>query len=201
MSENNPKMTMFANQAMIVATAVAGKFASKEFGVEVKRKLRIDEPEGMSTDGGRKARQPLTLVPISGQAPALVAGWLDVALSEAELRPYGVIANKYQARYGMPPDITKEDYTRFLSELYQTLKSLGLKSINNLPDEPLTAVVPLKVVAAPAPPRTTNSGRSNAALPVMSANKPAAKDNKQTLMIVGAVAAVLAGLVILLLAL
>lgn len=163
MADANPnqKMTMFANRAVITATAISTKFADRQFGTAVKRKLRVDEPEGPSTGGGKKARQPLSLIPIQGSSPALVCGWIDVVTNEAELRSYGALATRYFARHNLMPDIAEPEYNKFIEELRGTLGAVGITKVEMAHEEP-PAAGPTAAAAGGA--ATTAGGSKNTAM-------------------------------------
>ena len=162
MADANPnqKMTMFANRAVITATAISSAFANRTFGTAVKRKLRVDEPEGPSTGGGKKARQPLSLIPVQGASPALVCGWIDVVTNEAELRSFGSLASRYFARHKLMPDIAEPEYNGFIDELRKTLTTVGITKIEMAHEEPPAEVA----MAAGAAPVTAGGGSKNIAM-------------------------------------
>lgn len=141
MADGNPnqKMTTFASRAVIVATAITARFKDQQFGAAVKRKVRVDEPEGPSTGGGKKARQPLSLVAVQAGAPALVCGFVDVVTNEAELRSYGALASRYFARHNLMPDVSEVEYNRFLEELRATLTAVGISRVELSHEEPPAA--------------------------------------------------------------
>jgi hypothetical protein len=131
----NPHHTTFASQAAMFAVALADKFANRTVGQSPRRILRIEEPEGPSTAGGRLARQPLSLVARKGTAPVLVCGWVDVPNREAQLRSYQSLANRHEARHGAPLDLPQDDYDRFLDELSDALTSGDIRVRVVVPDE------------------------------------------------------------------
>ncbi|WP_224365721.1 hypothetical protein [Hyalangium versicolor] len=127
--------TAFSNKAAMVADLIKATFARRSYGTASYR-LRIDEPDGPSTAGGLLARQPISLVSNLETAPAVVCGWVDVAKKEAQLRSYAVVERRHKARYAAAPDITDEEYERFLNELVETLFYGGIKIVVQIPDDP-----------------------------------------------------------------
>jgi uncharacterized protein YlbG (UPF0298 family) len=127
--------TAFSNKAAMIADLIKATFARRSYGTAPYR-LRIDEPDGPSTGGGRQARQPISLVATMDSAPAVVCGWVDVAKKESQLRSYGVVAKRHKSRYGAVLDINEEEYERFLNELVDTLFYGGIKIVVQVPEEP-----------------------------------------------------------------
>ena len=134
--------TMFATHAALFAERLRDKFAKKIYGRTPHRVIRIDEPEGPSTAGGRLARQSICLVPRKGTAPSIVCGWVDVAKKEAQLRGHESMARRFEAHHGTPFDMSQEDYERCLHDLEDALLSGGIK---------LRVVVPEESAAPQAP--------------------------------------------------
>jgi hypothetical protein len=126
--------TAFSNKAALIADLIKATFSRRSYGTAPYR-LRVDEPDGPSTGGGRQARQPISLVANLESAPAVVCGWVDVAKKESQLRSYGVVAKRHKGRYGAELDITEEEYERFLNELVDTLFYGGIKILVQVPEE------------------------------------------------------------------
>jgi hypothetical protein len=113
---NGPQRTVLAQEAFKFNDVFGFKFSVLFFGAAVKRRLRLSEPE-MSTDGGRKARQPIMLMPEEEGGRALVLGWIDVPRKIAELRSYNVASSQFEARYGSAIDIPREEWERAAAEV------------------------------------------------------------------------------------
>ncbi|HEX8699288.1 MAG TPA: hypothetical protein VF815_10660, partial [Myxococcaceae bacterium] len=126
--------TAFSNKAALIADLIKATFSRRSYGTAPYR-LRIDEPDGPSTGGGRQARQPISLVASMDSAPAVVCGWVDVAKKESQLRTHAVVAKRHKARYGVDLDIHEDEYERFLNELVDTLFYGGIKILVQVPDE------------------------------------------------------------------
>ncbi|MEM7678479.1 MAG: hypothetical protein AAF449_21015, partial [Myxococcota bacterium] len=68
------------------------RFAKERFGTERPRYLRIREPDGPSTNGGRVARQAITLVDFQEDARStIVCGFIDTVAKKAELRGFAMV--------------------------------------------------------------------------------------------------------------
>ncbi|AKJ01918.1 hypothetical protein [Archangium gephyra] len=130
--------TMFATHAALFAERLKDRFSKKIYGRTPHRVLRIDEPEGPSTAGGKLARQPISLVPRRGSAPTIVCGWVDVARKEAQLRGHEAVAKRYEAHHGTPIDIAEEDYERCIDDLSEALTAGGIKVRVVIPEEATT---------------------------------------------------------------
>jgi hypothetical protein len=144
--EGGEYRTMFATHAALFAERLKDRFSKKIYGRTPHRVLRIDEPEGPSTAGGKLARQPISLVPRRGTAPTIVCGWVDVARKEAQLRGHESVAKRYEAHHGTPIDIAEEDYERCIDDLSEALTGGGIKVRVVIPEEPTA-----RQASAPAP--------------------------------------------------
>ncbi|HZI07845.1 MAG TPA: hypothetical protein VEZ71_27750 [Archangium sp.] len=127
--------TMFATHAALFADRLRGQFAKKIYGRTPHRVLRIDEPEGPSTAGGKLARQSISLIPRRGTAPTIVCGWVDVAKKEAHLRGHESVARRYEAHHGTALDLAEEDYERCIDDLAEALTAGGIKVRVLIPEE------------------------------------------------------------------
>ena len=114
--------TFHASQAIEISDLVGIKFSGQKFGTTTPRLIKVSEPDGPSTDGGRKARQNILLVPETGDAGTVVFGWLDSAQKKAELKGYVFLSQSYQQRYGSTLDLSKGEYDRLLQEMQDFLK-------------------------------------------------------------------------------
>ena len=131
-----PSRTYHANQAVQLTELITIRFANESFGTSTQRLVHVAEPDGPSTDGGRKARQSIVLKPKYGDGPGIVVGWIDVSKATAELKGFSVLSQQHQARYHDIPDISRGEYDRFVHELMDFLKLQGLDTrLNNVPPE------------------------------------------------------------------
>src|SRR5262245_56968094 len=121
------RRTHHADQAVHLADLVSLKFAAQRFGKQRKRYVRVMEPDGPSTDGGRKARQSIVLLPEDGElGGAIVCGWLDVFRHVAELKSYAIVSQNFQDRYGMAVDLSKAEYQRMLDTMLDFVRGLKI---------------------------------------------------------------------------
>ncbi|QSQ23339.1 hypothetical protein JY651_51120 [Pyxidicoccus parkwayensis] len=127
--------TMFANHSALLAEELRRALASKMYGRGPHRVLRIDEPEGPSTAGGKLARQAISLVPRKGNAPSLICGWVDVSKREAQLRNFEGVAKRYESHHGEPLEMAQEEYERFLNDVEDVLIKAVIKVRVIVPEE------------------------------------------------------------------
>lgn len=127
-------ITELAQQGVLTADLLHETFAHRRYG-PVRYRLHIEEPAGLSTGGGRQTRQTLTLVSRKHPVPAIVCGWVDVAQREAQIRSYGIVAQRYEDRHGSPPRLSEEEYERFLDKLMDTLFDGGFQVLHLVSDE------------------------------------------------------------------
>ncbi|QRN94623.1 hypothetical protein JRI60_36695 [Archangium violaceum] len=138
--------TQFATHAALFAERLRDRFSKKIYGRTPHRVLRIDEPEGPSTAGGRLARQSISLIPRRGTAPTIVCGWVDVSKKEAQLRGHESVSKRYAAHHGTPLDLPAEDYERCIDDLVEALAAGDIKVRVLVPEETSSAA------QAPSPP-------------------------------------------------
>jgi hypothetical protein len=119
---------------VLIADLLRVRFAKRRYG-PARYRLRVDDPDGPSTAGGRLARQALSLVSRDGSVPAIVCGWVDVSKREAQLRSHGVVVRRHQRHHGSPPDLSAQEYEKFLRLLMDTLFEGGIRLLLLLPDE------------------------------------------------------------------
>jgi hypothetical protein len=142
--------TYHASQAVALAELLLLKFAKERYGTTVPRVVKVLEPDGPSTDGGRKARQPLVLMPERGpENRGVMCGWIDGAKQMGELRSYAVINQAFQARHNEALDLSRGEYDRFLQAVQEFLKAQSLQvHFSNAP----TARAPTMPPASVPPP-------------------------------------------------
>ncbi|WP_216672071.1 hypothetical protein, partial [Corallococcus exiguus] len=135
-SEATPELrTMFATHSALLAERLKGELQHKIYGRSPHRILRVDEPEGPSTAGGKQARQAISLVDRKGTAPALVAGWVDVAKGQASLRNHEAVARRYEFQHGTPLELAPEEYEKFLTDVDEVLRTAAIQVRILVPDE------------------------------------------------------------------
>lgn len=144
--------TYHANQAIQLSELLAIKFAHQTFGTSLRRVVKVTEPDGPSTDGGRKARQAIVLAAEDNSSNDIVSGFVDVARRSAELRSYAVVGQQYQARHHVPVDLTKGEYDRFLADLLDFLKMQGIDTrVSNAVPRSSPPAGSARVAKVPAP--------------------------------------------------
>jgi hypothetical protein len=119
--------TVMAREGINAAEVVNTALKKKEVGKETPRRVEVIAPHGPSTSGGKKARQSITLVPVSGQGAALMCGFLDVAQKSVEIRDYAVVAEQFKKRFGTRFDVSAEEYGALFKQLGGILETLGFK--------------------------------------------------------------------------
>ena len=119
--------TVLAQQGVDVAKVVDSAMYKRVLGTQTPRRVQVVAPHGPSTSGGRKARQSITLAPVSGGGAALVFGFLDVAAKTFELRSHALIAEQYQARFGEPFEASSDEYLALTKDLGKVLGTLGFR--------------------------------------------------------------------------
>ncbi|NVJ10903.1 hypothetical protein HUW63_37640, partial [Myxococcus sp. AM001] len=127
--------TMFANHSALLAEQLRDALSTKLYGRGPHRVLRIDEPEGPSTAGGKLARQAISLVPRKGEGTSLTCGWVDVSKREAQLRSFESVAKRYALQHGEPLELQAEEYERFLSDVEAVLLQAVIKVRVIVPEE------------------------------------------------------------------
>lgn len=120
-------MTHYASRSALVAEAVQRELEGKRYGGMPGRALKIAEPDGPSTDGGLKARQPILLVLVRGEGPALHCGWLDAARMMSQLKTWEAVKARHRARFGTDPDLPKASYETFLVDVRRALLNAKLQ--------------------------------------------------------------------------
>ena len=135
-SESTPELrTMFATHSALLAERLKAELQHKIYGRTPHRILRVDEPEGPSTAGGKQARQAISLVDRKGVAPALVVGWVDVAKGQAALRNHEAVAKRYEFQHGTPLELIPEEYEKFLTDVDEVLRTAAIQVRILVPDE------------------------------------------------------------------
>jgi hypothetical protein len=123
---NQQAMTAFAQAALAVSDLVAAKFSGMKFTGTVPRVVKVQAPQVPSTGGGKQARESVVLMPESGDtAQALTAGFIDVGLRAVELRTYAAVAAAYRQRHGAALDLPQPEYENFSRELQAFLGGEG----------------------------------------------------------------------------
>ncbi len=116
--------TKHASEAQQISDLFATKFGTMRFGTEVQRYVLVKEPDGPSTDGGRKARQPIVLTSYEEETAGsgIMCGWVDSPRREAELRGFAVVKQSFESRHKRELDISRGEYNRMLDAVQEFLK-------------------------------------------------------------------------------
>lgn len=128
-------LTSHAQEAVNSAELINSAFKKRVVGAAIPRRVEVAPPSGPSTSGGKKARQPITLVQPAVQAPAVMIGFLDVAQKSAGLRDYELVAKQYEGRFRAGFDTTKEEYEALRKDLTGMLETIGFKVEKDEPRE------------------------------------------------------------------
>lgn len=152
---NQPKRTMVAQQALQLSDLLNMRFANAWMGTDPPKHLVVQAPEE-STEGGKKARQAITLAPQGGSGfGTIMVGWLDVAQRRAELRTHPVVADLYAQRYHKPFDVAREPYDNVMREIQSMLSAQSFQI--GVEDKPHAA--PVATISSRPPPPSGSGGK------------------------------------------
>lgn len=156
---------------MQLSELITLKFAPYKFGKAPVRVVRVAEPDGPSTDGGRKARQPMMLAPERGDGNSIVFGFIDLTKKAAELRSFHSIKQQYEARHHEALNMTDEEYGKLLGTMRDFLNAqqFGFELVDLPPPRAQSTSAP------PSGPNVRVRGASNLSAP------PTAADEEPTL--------------------
>jgi hypothetical protein len=91
------------------------------------RRVELLAPEGMSTGGGKQARQAVTLRAEVPGVPALTAGWADVPGRRALLRTHACLRAMHHQRFPERPfEVDPATYQQFFDVARDLLAACGL---------------------------------------------------------------------------
>jgi hypothetical protein len=127
--------TVMARQGVNAAEVVNAALKTKTVGDKTPRRVEVIAPHGPSTSGGKKARQSITLAPVSGQGAAVVFGFLDVADKSVEFRPYATVAKQHRARFGEDFEVRPDEYEAVRRDVAQLLGNLGFQPLEDEDEE------------------------------------------------------------------
>ncbi|HTJ81843.1 MAG TPA: hypothetical protein VL400_08955 [Polyangiaceae bacterium] len=130
MARFDAKRTEVAQNAFNFAQYFTSSFEHVRLGGGVPRKPAVVAPEGMSTGGGKAARQSICLVAEAPGVPVLTVGWVDLVSLSSMLRSYRCLAGMHAARYrGRTLDLDRAEYERFFAQAKELLSAMGLQTI------------------------------------------------------------------------
>ncbi len=152
----DPKRTFHASQAVHMSDLLNLRFAKERFGTARPRYLRVREPDGPSTAGGRRARQAIILIDFHDDARStLVCGFVDSVAKKAELRGFAMVKHAYEQRFGTPIDISRGEYKRMMSMLQDFMAGQGIETrLVNDPPPKMETIRPRRRLEWPVPDRT-----------------------------------------------
>ncbi|MGF1508635.1 MAG: hypothetical protein ACFB9M_03935 [Myxococcota bacterium] len=123
-----PARTHHSDQALAICELVNLKFSAVRYGSRHRRLVRLREPDGPSTDGGRKARNALVLISdIDPNEPSVMFGWVDSARQEGEIRAYAVVSDIHRRRFGRGFDLSRTEYLRLSEHVRSFLEAQGIR--------------------------------------------------------------------------
>lgn len=144
--------TAFASKALELSEMFMIKFGRRGFGGAISRTLHVAAPEE-STAGGKRAREPISLVPAAGaDGSTLVVGWMNVADNRAELRAFSVLDAIHRQRFGSGVDLVRADYETFLDEARRFFaeEAIAFELATEAPPPPAARGPSRESAAAPA---------------------------------------------------
>jgi hypothetical protein len=123
-----PARTYHTDQALAISEQLNLSFSAARYGTKHRVLVRLREPDGPDSDGGRKARNSLVLVPERHPSgPVLMFGWVDVSRVQAELRAYPVIDHMHRQRFGRALDLSRSEYGRLSDHVRSFLEDSGFQ--------------------------------------------------------------------------
>ncbi|MCA9553757.1 MAG: hypothetical protein KC933_27195 [Myxococcales bacterium] len=160
-SSREPSRTVHAQQAMELSDLFSYKFAALRFGRTPVRRLKLQEPDGPSTAGGRHARQSLVLVSDDDPHQSLVVGWVDTTMHRSEVKSLKSLDQVHQARFGRALDLEPPEWERLLAELrgFLRIHRIDVWEVDAAPAAPVkqnasnapTVIVPRPQLTTPSP--------------------------------------------------
>lgn len=119
--------TEYASRAYIVANVFNKKFEHVQFTGKSPRVVLVMPSLEQSTEGGKLARNTITLKAYTGtQSPPLSGGWFDVGSNAALLNSYEAVYDAHLKRNGKAPfELDREEYDGFLAAARKFLEGEG----------------------------------------------------------------------------
>lgn len=118
--------THHALQGMEMGALFRHRFQTVHFGIAPRWRVRLNTPDGMTTEGGAKSRQALVLHREgSPNVGTFTFGHLDAATLQAKLKTYEVMQSAYVVRYGREFEMVESEYERLLDEVRKFLSVHG----------------------------------------------------------------------------
>ena len=93
---------------------------------DVPRRPILSVPEGPSTEGGKLARQHITLMPDGLPAAHLTVGWVELPTHRASLKTFPCLLEAHRVRFGSRPfPVDGVGYERFMETTMSFLTDQG----------------------------------------------------------------------------
>jgi len=135
----DPKRTQVAQSLVDFGKYFDTIFERTRVGGAVPLRPMLVVPDDMSTDGGKRARQSVTLQPEVPGVPALTVGWIDIPGRQAMMRTWNALAAMHRQRFpGRPFDLDRATYEGFFRQFIDLVKTCGLTS--QFEDDPADGV-------------------------------------------------------------
>ena len=121
------KRTQVAQSAFDFSRYFSSVFESVRVQGGALRRPRLVTSEGMSTAGGKRARQSIVLAPDDPGAASLAVGWVDIGERRAVLRTHGCLEALHYERFkNRAFDVDRESYAGFFDQVKSFFDSCGL---------------------------------------------------------------------------
>jgi hypothetical protein len=148
----DPSRTVHAQQAMELSDLFSYKFAALRFGRGAPRRLKLQEPDGPSTAGGRHARQSLVLVSDDDPHQSVVMGWVDTTMRRSEVKSLKALEQVHQHRFGKGLELDASEWERLLGELrgFLRIHRIDVWEVDAPPSVPARPAATANAAAAPA---------------------------------------------------
>lgn len=153
------KRTQVAQSAFDFSRYFSGIFDGVRVAGATPRRPVLVAPEGMSTSGGKRARQSIVLQPDDTMNAAVTVGWVDVGERQSMLRSHVALETIHRERFrGRAFDVDRASYATFFEQAKSFLQSCGFEvkvEADGLSEGgPASAAIPL----APRMPRDLDQG-------------------------------------------
>ncbi len=120
------KRTQVAQSAFDFSRYFSGIFNGVRVAGGAPRRPTLVAPEGMSTAGGKRARQSLVLQPDDPMSTAVTVGWVDVGERRSMIRTHAALVTLHRERFpNRPFDVDPTSYAGFFDQARGFLQSCG----------------------------------------------------------------------------
>lgn len=122
----DPERTQIASTGVLLSTEFAVALSDLRVQGPVEHVPLLLEPEGMSTLGGKQARQHLTLRPSGTGGTAVTVGWVDVVTRRAQIRTFTCLMRGHRQRFPERTfDLDERSYQEFFDAARRFLQEQG----------------------------------------------------------------------------